>query len=87
MGEAIYVLCTLTALACAVLLHRGYRRSGERLLLWASICFVCLTMNNLLLYVDLVVIESVSLALPRSISALLGLSALLYGLVWEGGEA
>jgi hypothetical protein len=48
---------------------------------------MCLTANNLLLYLDLVVIKSVSLALPRSFAALLGLSALLYGLVWEGGEA
>jgi hypothetical protein len=87
MAEAVYVLCTLTALTCAVLLSRGYRRSGERLLLWAAICFGALTVNNALLYLDLVVVKDVSLALPRSLSALAGLSALLYGLVWEGGEA
>lgn len=87
MAEAVYVLCSLTALACALLLFRGYRRSGERLLLWASICFVGLTMNNVLLYLDLVVIKSVSLSLPRSLSALAGLSALLYGLVWEEGAS
>jgi len=87
MGVPVYVLCTLTALTCAVLLFRGYHRSGERLLLWAAVCFSCLTVNNLLLYLDLAVIRSVSLAIPRSVAALVGLLALLYGLVWEGGEA
>ena len=36
-----------------MLLFRGYARSGLRLLLWSALCFVCLTLNNVLLFVDL----------------------------------
>lgn len=46
-------LAVLTCLACTVLLFRGYARSGLRLLLWSALCFVFLTLNNLLLFFDL----------------------------------
>jgi hypothetical protein len=83
MAEAVYALCAFTALACAAMLVRGYRRSGTRLLLWASLCFIALTVNNILLYVDLVVIPGTNLAALRSSIALAGLSVLLFGLVWD----
>ncbi len=35
MHLAIYPLCAITSLACAVLLYRGFRKSGARLLLWS----------------------------------------------------
>ena len=47
----VYTLCALTALACAVLLLRAYGASGVRLLLWGGVCFVGLTVNNVLLAV------------------------------------
>jgi hypothetical protein len=34
MAAAVYVLCALTSLACAVLLLRSYARRRVRLLLW-----------------------------------------------------
>jgi hydrogenase/urease accessory protein HupE len=83
MAKAVYLLCALTSLACAVMLFRGYGESGTRLLLWAALCFVALTVNNGLLYVDLVMVPAVDLSLWRSSVALLGLALLLYGLVWE----
>ncbi len=85
MRELVYILCAATAFACAAMLFRGYHRTHARLLLWACLCFVALTVNNVLLYVDLVVTgPSVDLSIPRALSALLGLCLLLYGLVWEG---
>ena len=45
IASVVYVLCALTALACAVLLFRGYRASGARLLLWSAVCFAGLTLN------------------------------------------
>ena len=51
----VYVLCFLTSAACAWLLGRSYRRTGMRLLLWSSICFLLLAGNNLVLVLDLVV--------------------------------
>jgi hypothetical protein len=84
MAEAIYLLCILTSLAAAVLLLRGYLRSGLRLLLWSGICFLCLSLNNALLFYDRVLLgPDVSLALWRQLSALFGVVFLIYGLVWD----
>src|ERR1035437_3196616 len=38
---------------CAVLLWRGYRQSGARLLFWSALCFAFMTLGNALLIVDL----------------------------------
>ena len=89
MAVAVYILCAATSLLCAVLLFRGYSASRARLLLWSALCFVGLTVNNLLLLLDKVVLPDaeslgrVEFALLRSIAALIGLSLLLYGLVWD----
>ena len=83
MIAVVYILCALTSLACAVLLWRGWRRSGARLLFWSALCFVGLFFNNLLLIVDTQVVPQLDLALVRMIPALLGALALVYGLVWD----
>jgi hypothetical protein len=83
MAEAVYVLSALTSIACTVLLFRGWRRTGTRLLFWSGWCFAGLAANNVLLFLDQVVVAGANLALARSLSALIGLSALVYGLVWE----
>jgi hypothetical protein len=83
MAEAIYILCAATSLACTVLLWRGYVRSRARFLLWCGLCFLLLFANNILLFVDLVLLPDKDLSLPRSFSALAGLAVLLYGLIWE----
>jgi hypothetical protein len=80
----VYLLCALTSIACLVLLGRAYARTRVRLLLWSAICFVGLTANNLLLFVDLVVLPQVDLSLPRLMATFAGLAALLGALVWEG---
>lgn len=85
-AEAVYVLCAATALACAVLLARGYRRSRARFLLWSSLCFLALALNNVLLFVDKVVYAEIvmpNLALARTGTALVGLALLVYGLIWD----
>lgn len=83
MGAVVYLLCAVAALTCSVLLFRAYRRAGARLLLWSAICFGCFTLNNVLVVVDLFVFPDVNLFLLRNLSALVGIGALLYGLVWE----
>ena len=83
MAGAVYMLCALTSLACAVLLLRGYRQSGVRLLLWSGLCFIGLTLNNALLFVDLEMMPKSNLFVLRSAPALVGLLLLLYGLIWE----
>lgn len=84
MAEAVYILCALTSVACAVLLLRGYRRSGMRLLLWSGLCFVTLAVSNVVLFVDLVIVpKDIDLTLIRSSLGLVGVAILLYGLIWD----
>jgi hypothetical protein len=83
VAALVYALCAATAGACAVLLLRGYRRSGARLLLWAALCFAFFTLNNLLVIVDLWLLPDVNLFLARTFAGLIGVSLLLYGLVWD----
>lgn len=83
MATAVYTLCALTSLACAVLLLRGYLRSRARLLLWSGLCFAGLAANNVLLLIDKRMVPTMDLSLWRSLPALAGVAILLYGLVWE----
>jgi len=79
----LYALAVLTCLACTVLLFRGYARSRLRLLLWSALCFVFLTLNNLLLFFDLIVFSELDLRPWRLAAALAGLLFLLYGFLFE----
>ena len=80
----LYLLAVLTCLACTVLLFRGYARSGLRLLLWSALCFVGLAVNNLLVFIDLVVFpQSVSLLPWRHATSLVAVSVLIWGFIWE----
>lgn len=82
--QIVYVSCAVTSFACAWLLWQGYRRTRSRLLLWSSVSFVALAVNNALLFVDLVVVPEVDLSLLRAGLSLLGVLILVIGLVWEG---
>lgn len=83
MAEAVYLLCAATSVTCAVLLLRGYLRHRTRLLLWSSLCFMSLAANNALLFIDLIVVPNADLLLWRGLTALTGVTLLLFGLVWE----
>lgn len=83
MAEAVYILCALTSAACAVLLMRAWSRNRTRLLLYSGLCFVWLTVNNAILFVDLVLIPDLNLALARTLTSLIGAATLLYGLIWD----
>jgi hypothetical protein len=83
MAEAVYTLCALTSLLCAVLLVQSWGRTRARILLWSSLCFIGLALNNLLLLVDLVFVPDVDLSRMRALTAVGSLLVLLVGLVWE----
>jgi hypothetical protein len=83
MAAIIYGLCAITASVCAYLLLRAYRRGRYRLLLWSGLCFVGLTLNNLLLVLDKLIFPLVDLSVWRTAVALLAMAVLLYGLVWD----
>jgi hypothetical protein len=79
----VYLLCTVTSVLCLALLVRGYRRSKVRLLLWSSLCFVALALNNLFLFLDVIILPDTNLIIARHLSTLLALTVLLYGFIWE----
>ena len=57
---------------CAGLLWRGYRRSRRPLLFWSSLCFAGLTLDNLFLFADRILLPAVDLSLYRQPTALGG---------------
>lgn len=83
MGAIIYFLCALTVFACAFLTLRSYFKTRHRLLLWSGLCFSGMTVNNLLLMLDRLVLPDTDLTTLRLASALVALLPLLYGLIWE----
>lgn len=80
----LFLFAALTSFSCMVLLLRGYARTGVRLLLWSGLCFIFLTTNNVLLFVDAVVWPTqVDLRIYRLGAALAGVACLLYAFIWE----
>lgn len=79
---ALYLLAGLTCLSCTVLLGREYLKTRARLLLWSALCFIGLSLNNVLLFVDLVIYPGQDLRLIRILASLTGMLFLLYGF-WE----
>jgi hypothetical protein len=83
MATAAYFLCALTSTGCAALLIRSWWASRIRLLMWCALGFTGLALNNLLLFLDRVVLPERDLGALRDASGLLGISILLLGLIWE----
>ena len=83
MSQLIYSLCALTAAGVTWLSLRSYLQSGPRLLFWTGICFGMLTVNNILLIFDKLVFIDNDLSIWRQAFALISVSVLLGGLIWE----
>ena len=83
MAGVIYTLCALTSALCTGLLARAYFRFGSRLLLWSAVSFLGLTLNNVALWVDKIVLPEADLSAVRNAIALVAMLVLIYGLVWE----
>lgn len=79
----VYMLCSLMSLGVAIVLLRAYRQNRTRLLLWSSICFVGIAINNILLSIDFSLGPSYDLTTVRAFSSLIAMAVLLYGLIWD----
>ena len=79
----LFMLAALTSFACMALLFRGYTRTRSRLLLWSALCFIFLTVNNVLLFVDNIIGPEIDLRPYRLTAALIGIGCLLYAFIWE----
>ena len=83
LKAGLYLLALVTCMACTVFLLREYIRTRARLLLWSTLCFTGLSVNNALLFADLVMLPDNDLRLARGLAALVGMAFLLYGFIWE----
>ncbi|HZQ62229.1 MAG TPA: DUF5985 family protein [Casimicrobiaceae bacterium] len=83
MPALIYVLCALTSFGCAALLLRGYMVTRTRLLLWGGLCFLGLTANNVLLFLDRIIFTETDMTTARLVVALIAMLLMVYGLIWE----
>jgi hypothetical protein len=83
MAEAVYLLCAVMSVTCALLLLRGYRTTRTRLLFWSSLCFAGLALNNVLLFIDLGIPATADLSILRSAVALAAMLVLVYGFIME----
>jgi len=81
--NAVYLLCFLTSLSCCLLLIRSYSKTRSPVLLWSAACFVLLAIDNLLVVLDLIVLPTVDLSLPRLFATFLAVATLLVGFIWE----
>lgn len=85
MSEVIFVLCAITSIGCAVMLLRSYQQSRSRILLWTALCFVGLALNNVVLFIDLLLLPQADISGPfwRNLLSAISGSILLLGLIWE----
>jgi hypothetical protein len=83
MEPLVYLSGAVTTSLCAVLLLLGYRRSRTRLLLWSGLCFAVLALSNTIVFFDRVIVPEVDLYLWRIGSAVVAMTLLLFGLIWE----
>ena len=80
----LFGLAALTEHRLHVAPFRGYFRSSVRLLFWVALCFVFLSINNVVLFVDTIVLPTqVDLRIVRLTAAIAGIACLLYAFIWE----
>lgn len=79
----LYALAIVSSATCGILLFRSYAQRHVRLLMWSGVCFAGLTINNIALFLDLVIFPTIDLRLFRLIPALAGMMCLLYGLILD----
>lgn len=84
---AVYILCFLTSTLCAWLLLRSYLSGRTSMLFWSAACFVLLAVNNLLVILDMLVIQSADLMPWRLAASLAAVSLLLFGFIFRSDEA
>jgi hypothetical protein len=83
MAAAVYILCAVTSICCAVLLLRSSRKTPSRLLFWSGGAFIWLALGNVLLVIDLLVVPNYDLLIVRNVVTFFAVAMLLYGLIWE----
>ena len=79
----LILLALLTSFVSTVLLFRSYFSSRLDILLWTALCFVGLSVNSFVLFVDVVLLPDVDLRLLRLVASLAGMLFLIFGFIRE----
>lgn len=88
LAQIAYICCALTSAFAGFLLLRSFARTQTRLLLWSGLCFVFLALENVMIFVDLVLTgPSIDLRLVRLALGLAGFLFLVCGMIWEAPQA
>lgn len=87
MEILVYLFCAITNIGCAVLLFRSYVRSRSRLVFWGFVFFFCFALSNIVLFFDLGVLPSIDMSPYREALTLIGLVAMIFGLIKEGDKS
>lgn len=83
MAYVVYLLCSIMSFACAAFLLRAYWQNRSRLLLWSSVCFAGIALNNILLSVDFSLGPNYDLSAYRAFVSMISIGVLMYGLIWD----
>lgn len=83
IAAAVFIACAVTSVLCVALLVRGWLATRNRLLLWSSLGFLGLALNNIALVVDRLIIQETDFALVRAVPAFIGVLVLLTGCIWD----
>lgn len=83
MALIIYSLCSWTSFICLWMLLKSYFLTKSKILLWSSLCFSGLFINNILLIIDGFTGPKINLLTLRSTISLISFMFLLFGLIWE----
>lgn len=79
----VYALCLITCVACALLLLRAWLKTHVRLLAWMAAAFTFFAFNNFFLLADTTLFPDIDLSIPRYLGAILGVTTMIVGFVWE----
>lgn len=84
MPGLVYILCAITSLGSAGLLLRGaISRGGGGLMFWSSLCFFAMAINNVLLYLNYIILPDIDLLLASRLATVVGIVLLNIGLIWH----
>ena len=83
MAPSAYALCGVTSLICFGLLLRSYLSNRIKLLFWSSLAFFFFVIQNVILFIDLVIVPQTDLAPWRTVTEFIGALVLLIALIWE----
>ncbi|WP_380871763.1 hypothetical protein ACFB49_27170 [Sphingomonas sp. DBB INV C78] len=86
LSAIVYGLCLLGSGLCALLLWRAHAAQRSDLIFWSAICFSLLTLNHVVVIIDVLIGPAADLQLLRLALSLIAGGALIFGFIWKLDE-